>query len=847
MRVLISGLLALLCCCPTAARSQPQRGVAEEVFYHFMPIAWRDSDDDTNRFGDFGGMTASLDYLEELGITAVWMNPIFPSPAYHGYQHGAADQLNPWFGTEADFLDFIAQAHTRGIKVLVDFVVYGISHDSIWFEDAYGDPSSEYDDWLAFTNPSNTAYLGSTYTTWSGATVGFIHWNLNNPNPVALVTDWARYWLDPDGDGDPSDGVDGYRLDHVWVQYPDGPDGWGYNLDDFWIPWKQALQEVNPDVFTFAEQADWGSTGAELLPAFDATMTKPFEFAARDALAAESASPLYGSMAATLAALPPGKTFLAIIGDHDVHRLTSVLGDDLEKAKAAAAILLTQPFPPIIYHGDELGMLGFKADYGGDANDIPMREPFKWNAVAGPPMSNYWVLHGAAYSGAYSQDNDGRSVEEQLGVPGSLLEEYKLLIATRKAHPALGNGSYHAVTGTSSRVWSFIRHLEDDETLLIAINVHGEARTPVLDLSSAEIPGGATTPIDVITSDLLPEITDENKGAYALALPPYGYRILAVDLIPGEPPESSIDGVSIPSDFPAGDLVATQDNATGLGDNVSELNQLFVHPEPTGLRMGITGNLEPNGTGLCLFFDTVEGGQEVVRIEDYPTPPATPGYLTGLQFDAGFAPDELLYVNAWGSSVYADQFTLVESGPTPKTYRGHSAVDGGSGLLVGGTNPHGLQVALNNTNTLGVTDTDASGAATATTGFELFVPYEYIGLPADPDTTIGLTVFIVEPNGDVSNQWLPGLGGGWDNLGPTPDMTTVPGLQYALVLTDRRGDLNCDGVVDFFDIDPFVLAVTDPAAYAAAYADCDLTRADCNADGVVDFFDIDGFVELITQ
>ena len=80
----------------------------DEVFYHFMPIAWRDSDFDPNvawnagdpHFGDFDGMTASLDYLEYLGVTAVWMNPIFPSPAYHGYQHGAADTLNPRHGTE---------------------------------------------------------------------------------------------------------------------------------------------------------------------------------------------------------------------------------------------------------------------------------------------------------------------------------------------------------------------------------------------------------------------------------------------------------------------------------------------------------------------------------------------------------------------------------------------------------------------------------------------------------------------------------------------------------------------------------------------------------------------------
>lgn len=75
------------------------------------------------------------------------------------------------------------------------------------------------------------------------------------------MINWSKKWLDPNNDGNPIDGIDGYRLDHVWVQYGTGPDGWGYNLDDFWTPWHAALQSVRDDVFTFAEQHDWGTTG----------------------------------------------------------------------------------------------------------------------------------------------------------------------------------------------------------------------------------------------------------------------------------------------------------------------------------------------------------------------------------------------------------------------------------------------------------------------------------------------------------------------------------------------------------------------------------------------------------
>ena len=497
---------------------------------------------------------------------------------------------------------------------------------------------SIYDDWLAFTNTQNTEYLGSTYTTWNSSTVRHIHWNLNNADAKQQVIDWSTHWLDPDGDGDPNDGIDGYRLDHVWEYYDSGPNGWGYNLTDFWVPWKAALVAVKPDVFTFAEQADWGITGANLQPTFDATMSKPFEFAARDALSNETAAGLYSSMAATLGELPTDGLFVGIIGDHDVDRLTSTLGGDLEKAKAAAAILLTQPFPPIIYYGDEIGMHGTKnTGYWGDASDIPMREPFKWNAVAGPPMSNYFVLNSAAYAGRIEQNNDGRSVEEQLYVTGSLLEEYRLLIATRKDNVALRRGTYYPVENSSSRVWSFVRH-HDDQQLLVAINVYSGSRSITLDLSGFPIPGGSTTVTDIISGASLPALTEANHASYPLDVPAYGYRIVELSVGEPEPQVSLIDGRDIPADFGQANLIATQNNATGLGDNSSELDQLYVQLDDARLVLGITGNLATNGTGLVLFFDTVAGGQTVLDLAGAPTPPYAPLELTSLEFDAGFSP-----------------------------------------------------------------------------------------------------------------------------------------------------------------------------------------------------------------
>lgn len=781
--IILGCLLCLPPCLPDTAQAGGQ-DVADEIFYHFMPICWRDSDSDAYRFGDFGGMTASLDYLKTLGVTAVWMNPIFPSPAYHGYQHGAADQLNPWFGTEADLVAFLEAAHARGIKIFVDFVAYGISHDSIWFQDAHGNPGSLYDSWLAFTNGANTEYQGSTFTTWNGDTVGFIHWDLRDFNPVALVTQWAQYWLDPDGNGDFSDGLDGYRLDHVWEWYPYGPDGWGYHLSTFWVPWREALRQVNPDVFVFAEQANWGSHGEELLAGMDAAFAKPLEFAARDALIWESADPLYSQMAATVAALassPDSGNFMCTIGNHDVDRLASAIGDSFEKGKAAAAVLLTQPFPPILYHGDEIGMRGTKnGSYLGDAADIPLREPFKWNAEAGPPMSNYYVLNAEAYANSVSQNHDGRSVEEQLDVPGSLLEAYRELIAARQASIGLRRGDYVAVSNSDYQVWSFVRdHV--DQQVLVAINLSGGTQVLALDLSGFTVVGGSTTPADLLSGGTLPAITETNQDAYPLTLGAYGYGIYEVELIAPEPPPSLVDGQAIPGDFGPDALLATQDNATGLGDNVSELNQLFVHRAADSLFVGATGNLG-DYDGFALFLDTGPGGQNVLDLTGASPPPYGPENFTGLQFDAGFEPDHLLYINTWNGSLYVDQFELLTGGGIGKTYRGEGTVNDGDGVLAGGSNPNGMQMALDNSNVAGVTDMDPSGAATATSGFEMMLPFADLDLPGEEDVEVGFAAFLNIWTGEASNQWLPGLGGGYANLGLMPDLTQVPDDQHVFVL-----------------------------------------------------------------
>lgn len=779
--LLLALTLALPCLRPSPllANNASTRDPLDDIFYQYMPIAWRDSNNDANRFGDFGGMTASLDYLRYLGVSAVWMTPVFDSPAYHGYQHMPANLLNPRFGTKPQFLDFVREAHLDSVKVFIDFVAYHVSHGSTYFQSSFGNPASPYTSYLAYTNSSNTAYDGGTFTTWNGATVGQIKWRLTNPTVTSLLTGWTQHWLDPDGNGDPSDGVDGYRLDHVLQD-----EGYGYNMA-WWNTWKSAMQSVKPDVFTFAEQADWGSHGAELLTAHDAAFTKPFEFAARSALANQSAASLYNEMRSTIASLPAGRTYLATLGDHDVDRLASATGDVPGRNRVAAAVLLTQPFPPVIYYGDELGMKGVKANYGTDANDIPMREPFKWNAVAGAPMSNYWTLNAQAYNNRYARDNDGRSVQEQTGVAGSLLETYRGLIRARREHVALRRGVYAEVPNSSGAVWAFARHAAGQESLLVAINLSAGAVNAVLDLSKFGVAGGASPVRDVVTATTYTTLTTANKGAYPLTLPAYSWVILNAGLaLPPPATPSNRDGRNVPTDLGASQLVATQNNATGLGDNINELDQLFARPLVDGLDVGITGNLARDGTALVMLFDTRSGGQDTLRTSSFGAPPSGLAELEGLIMDSGFTPDVLLWLNGYGGNVYVDHITLATGAGGTKRYIGSTVMNTGASQLSGGNNTYGMQAAFNDSNSAGVTASSVTNAATATRGLETLLPWGDL-LLSGPGAEIRMMAMIVQPDGRIGNQFLPGLGGGRANLGYAPkSLRTVPGAQYATLATN---------------------------------------------------------------
>lgn len=536
---------------PADAAPWSKSPLADDILYQVMPIAWRDSDHDpadtapeararadadTFRDGDFRGMSAAIPYLSTLGVTGIWSTPVFPSPAYHGYQHAEADRVNPALGTEAQFLDFNRAAHAANLRVFIDLVAYGINRDSDLYRDATTNPASPFAGCIAIKDAAKSTPFGYNYRTCTGATVSFAFLDLRNAGARDLVTRWSLKWLDPLENHDRAAAVDGYRLDHVWARYPDGPDGWGYNIDTFWKPWKQALRAARPDVLTFAEQATWETYGTDLHPAHDATFAKPFLFAARDAIRTSNAASLHAAVEHTIAAFldspapaEPARTFLVTLGDHDVDRLTSALSATtprtLSRLKAAAGVLLTQPFPPVIYFGDELGMTGVAGRFSSDANDIPRREPFKWNAVDSFPMTNYLARHAEASARRYSKDHDGKSVEEQLNVKGSLLETYRSLIKLRRQTPALRRGGYRALESSDPRLWACLR-ATTDQAVLVAVRLGTAATPPGTAPPVITLPPDLTIDREFTISDpaqALPTITPITAGHAAM-----------IDLEPGQ-------------------------------------------------------------------------------------------------------------------------------------------------------------------------------------------------------------------------------------------------------------------------------------------------------------------------
>lgn len=423
----------------------------EAVFYEIFVRSFYDTDNDG--IGDFNGITQKLDYLESLGITAIWLMPIHPSPSYHGYDVINYYAVNTQYGTMSDFKNLLDEAHKRDIRVIIDLVLNHTSDKHPFFQSALADPNSPYHDWYIWSDvgqgstwyPADDDYY---YALFCGCMPDL---NYNNPEVTGQMEKVTDFWLNI--------GVDGFRVDAAKHLIEEGGKIENTPATHEWYKsFYKTYKEQSPQAYTVGEVFGAGSsvvksyTGDQLDQIFNFEMSSGFVNSANGGASSGVTSAIKFTQQDM-----PDFNFATFLTNHDQNRIMSVLHGDIDKAKVASFLLLTSPGTPFIYYGEEIGMQGQKPD-----EDI--RIPMQWNAesFAGFSTTNPWRTPHSDYT----QTN----VTSQTGDPNSLLEHYRTLIALRKQHAALSNNEIMLVDTGHSGIFSSLR-ISDDEILLVLINL----------------------------------------------------------------------------------------------------------------------------------------------------------------------------------------------------------------------------------------------------------------------------------------------------------------------------------------------------------------------------------------
>lgn len=439
------------------------------VFYEIFVRSFYDTDG--NGIGDFNGITAKLDYLQDLGITAIWLMPIHPSPSYHGYDVLNYYAVNPQYGSMDDFKNLLNEAHKRDIRIIIDLVINHTSSQHPWFKDSNASIDSAYRDFYVW---SDSPGAGSWHQGQNGYYYGFF-WSgmpdLNYTNPA--VTDAMYkindYWLNKIG-------VDGFRIDAV--KHLIEEDGKLENTPPThaWLQeYYKAYKSNNPQAYTIGEVYGAGSsvvkqyTGTELDHIFNFEMATGIVNSVNNGASSGITSAVKFALMDT-----PDYNYATFLTNHDQNRVMSVFNGNVDKAKVASFLMLTLPGTPYIYYGEEIGMQGKKPD-----EDI--RLPMQWSAdeFAGFSTVEPW----RALPADYTQTN----VEAQTGDATSLLEHYRALIQLRKTHPTLQTADILLLDAGNSGIFATLRS-DTNGIYLVLANITDETISDYqIDLNAAEL------------------------------------------------------------------------------------------------------------------------------------------------------------------------------------------------------------------------------------------------------------------------------------------------------------------------------------------------------------------------
>ncbi|MGH8140218.1 MAG: alpha-amylase family glycosyl hydrolase [Steroidobacteraceae bacterium] len=484
-----------------ANKSWWQRGIIYQVY----PRSFLDSDADG--IGDLRGIIGRLDYLAALGVDAVWLSPIYPSPMRDfGYDVSDYTNVDPSFGTLEEFDRLLDSAHRRGLKLILDYVPNHTSDRHPWFIESRASRGSAQRDWYLWRDPAPgggppnnwlSHFGGSAWEFDERSGQYYYHaflaaqpdLNWRNPQVRAAMHAVLRFWLDR--------GVDGFRVDVLWLlikdeQFRDNPPNRACRPGDpahagqlmLYTADRPEVQEVVAGLRRVMDEYDERVLIGEIylpierLVAYYGADLKganlPFNFQLLEA--PWNARGIASLIDEYEAALPEGGWPNWVLGNHDRPRIASRIG--VQQARVAAMLLLTLRGTPTMYYGDEIGMLNVSIPSDriqdpyernvpgfGHGRD-PSRTPMQWDgsASAGFTRGTPWL--------PVDDDYPVVNVEAQNADPTSILTLYRRLISLRRATPALVYGAYNPLAMTGDLL-AFVREAAGVR-LLVTLNLGAE-------------------------------------------------------------------------------------------------------------------------------------------------------------------------------------------------------------------------------------------------------------------------------------------------------------------------------------------------------------------------------------
>jgi maltose alpha-D-glucosyltransferase/alpha-amylase len=543
---------------PTAAQETADDGLwfKDAIIYQLHVKAFQDSNHDG--IGDFAGLTERLDYLRDLGVTALWLLPFYPSPGRDdGYDISDYGDINPQFGNMKDFRRFMQEAKRRGLRVITELVVNHTSDQHNWFKRAKrSGRGTSARNWYVWSD-NDHKYAGTRIiftdtekSNWAwDDEAGAYYWhrffahqpdlNFDNPRVVKAVLQVMKRWLDT--------GVDGFRLDAVpYLCEREGTNN--ENLPETHAVLKRLRAEIDeyaPGKVLLAEANQWPEdVQAYFGDGDECHMAYHFPLMPRIymAIAQEDRFPITDIMRQT-PEIPENCQWAMFLRNHDEltlemvtdserdylwstyasdprarinlgirRRLAPLMDNDRRKIELMNSILMSMPGTPIIYYGDEIGM-GDNI-YLGDRNGV--RTPMQWTpdrnggfSRADPAQLFLPCIMDPVYG--FSAVN----VEAQSRSLSSLLNWTKRLIGVRKSTKVFGRGTLTFIRPANRAVLAYVRQLGDEAILCVA-NISRSAQAVELDMSAWK----GRVPLEMLGRTRFPRI---GELPYLVTLPPYGF------------------------------------------------------------------------------------------------------------------------------------------------------------------------------------------------------------------------------------------------------------------------------------------------------------------------------------